>query len=437
MEHKKDLRYILVIISLALCLRIAFNLYCGLNASPGIDGIVLDKVAYNLMTGHGYSVFPDTPTAKKPPLFIFIISLIYKIFGTHNYFAVRILLIILSSITPLLVYMISRNIANEEISRISALLTAFSPFLIYNTWWFLSNTLMYLLLALGVYFIILPKDRSNYFTFAVGGLFLGLTTLSIQCGTVFYFPVAIIWAYFVYPKNWLKIASIITLAMIIPISIWMARNYKVYQRVIYNNSESGVRFWGGNNPNADGNWSPWIGSARFYSSGIKPGWANTSNWIELSGKMGKPFENLVLDKTVTLSEPEINDRYFSFAIQWIKNNPSKYTKLLFKKFFILWHPFSRHSVTPFLTGPFRNIAFLFELFILPFFFWGIVSSLKYWKNYFFLYLLIIHQIVIALYHFGDIQQRFRAGNYIIIFAAIGMYSFKNYLQNFKKESYGK
>ncbi|MDD5773544.1 MAG: glycosyltransferase family 39 protein [bacterium] len=440
---KINWRFVSAVIILAFSLRFAFNLYYGFNDSPGIDGIVLDKIAYNLATGHGYSNFPDIPTAKKPPAFILIISLIYKIFGMHNYTAVRILLIVFSSITPALVYLIARNTGGgagegaEEISRIAALLTAFSPLLIYNSWWFLSNTFMYFLLALGVYLIILPKKDSNILTFAFGGLFLGLTTLSLQYGTVFYFPLAFIWSYFVYPEKWLRTALIITIAMIIPVSIWMARNYKVYQRFIYNNTESGVRFWGGNNPNADGNWTPWIGSARFYSKGIKPGWENASNWIELSDKMGTPFQDLVLNKKDALTEPEINDRYFSHAIQWIKNNPSNYIKLLFKKFLILWHPFSRHSVSPFLTEPFRNIAFLFELFILPFFFWGIISSLAHWKNYLFPYLLIIHQIVIALYHSGDLQQRLRAGNYILIFSALGMYSLNNYIHKSKKEIHDK
>lgn len=435
MENKKDLRFIITIVALAFCLRIAFNLYCGLNATPGIDGIVLDKIAYNLSTGHGYSNFPDIPTAKKPPAFMLVISLIYKIFGAHNYIAVRILLIILSSITPFLVYLIARNISNNEISRISALLTALSPLLIYNSWWFLTNTFMYFILAVGVYLITLPSKISKPAIALSSGLCFGIATLSVQYGTALYLPLPFIWAYFARPEHWIKTAGIITLGIFIPVSAWMARNYIVYKKIIYNNTESGLRFWGGNNPKADGNWSPWIGSARFYFDSQKPGWHNESNWIELSDKMGNAFQDLVLNRKDIISEPEINERYFKFGIDWIRNNPLDYIKLLGKKYLILWHPFSRQSVSPLLSDNFRKISFLFELFILPFFLLGAYFSLKQWKNYLFLYILVDHQIIIALYHFGDIQQRMRIGNYLLIFAAAGICYSSNYFHNLKKENH--
>ncbi|MEW6088113.1 MAG: glycosyltransferase family 39 protein [bacterium] len=435
--NKTNLKHIIFLITLASCLRIAFNLFYDINATPGIDGIVLDKVAYNLATGHGYSVYPGIPTAKKPPAFILIMSLIYKIFGTHNYTAVRIFLIIFSSLTPFLVYLIARNTVNEETGLISAALAAISPLLIYNSWWVLSNTFMYFTLALGVYLLTLPMEKLKPPVFLACGLCIGLATLSVQYGTAFYFPLPFIWAYYKFPKNRLKNALLITLGIFIPVSIWMARNYIAFKKVIYNNTESGVRFWGGNNPRADGNWLPWIGSARFFFDSQKPGWHDASNWIELSEKMGYPFQELVLNKKDTLSEPEINGRYFKLAIDWIKNNPIKYFKLLGKKFLILWHPFSKHSVSPFLSNTFRNISFLFELIILPFFLLGIAASIKQWKNYIFLYLLIIHQIIIALYHFGDIQQRMRVGSFILIFSALGIYSAKNTLTRLKKGQYEK
>ncbi|MFH1287894.1 MAG: glycosyltransferase family 39 protein [bacterium] len=437
---KINIKFILIVTILALVLRLAFNLYYGFNASPGIDGIVLDRIAHNLTTGHGYSNFPDVPTAKKPPAFILIISLIYKMFGPHNYIAVRIFLIILSSITPALVYLIAGNIfigsvhepSSRSIPKISALLTAISPLLIYNSWWFLSNTFMYFILALGVYLMLLPRDKLNLPVLLGSGLCLGITTLSIQYGTAFYLPLPFIWLYFSRPKYWLKRSAIITLGIMIPLSIWITRNYYVYESFIYNNTESGIRFWGGNNPKADGNWTPWIGSARFYFDSQKPGWGNSSNWIDLSDKMSTPFQDLVLNKKDILSEPEINEHYFSLGIKWIKDNPRDYLKLMGNKILIFWHPFSKHSVSPFLSGGFRKTSFLFELFILPFFIIGVIYSIKQWKNYTFLYILVVHQIFIGLYHFGDIQQRMRIGNYILIFSAIGIYFIKNCLHNFTK-----
>ena len=117
------------------------------------------------------------------------------------------------------------------------MLAAVSPLLVYNSWWFLTNTFMYFILALGVYCLLLvqeDKDPNPFYLFSSGVCF-GIATLSVQYGTVFYIPLPFIWAYMINKKKWKKMSLIVTIGLLLPLSVWSVRNYNVF-----NSNYSGI-----------------------------------------------------------------------------------------------------------------------------------------------------------------------------------------------------
>lgn len=115
------------------------------------DALEYDRIAQNIVAGHGFSLSvaaPFAPTMYREPLYPFFLSGIYRLAG-HRYGAVQVAQIALFMLTVFLVYQIGHQAFGEAAGRLAALATAMMPTLANFPSYLLSETLFtYLLVAL-------------------------------------------------------------------------------------------------------------------------------------------------------------------------------------------------------------------------------------------------------------------------------------------------
>ena len=383
-ENFQSNKTIFYILTLALLIRILFNIfYVGINDVPTSDAQDYHQIALNLLYFGTYN------SPLRPPLFPFLIAILYKIFGI-NYFAVRIVLSIFGSLTCLIVYKIAKEIFDRQVALIAAFISSVYWMMFYWCGFLLTETLCTFFLTLAVLYLIRCSKNPRLLYFIYGGMYLGLSALTRS----FIFPFFLflpLWAYFSYKNNLklaLKSCAIITLTMFFVILPWIVRNYSVTHRFIPITSQSGRDFLGSNNPEV----------IKYFKGGwIHPVKSGLFNECEVSNYM----ENL--------SPEEASNLCWKKGISFVSKNPLFTTKLVFYKFKLFWHLNSDVS-----------LASLQYFFVFLFAIYGLIISLKKFSTISILYLLPVFFTIMSLIFWGDDRIRSPIEPIFVIFAAYGI-----------------
>ena len=127
----------------------------------------------------------------KPPLFIWLMSFAYQIFGVTN-FAARFWSAVFGALSLVLVFHLGKKLYNLHVGFISALvLGTFTTFYVFARHAMLDVTFVFFILA-SIYFLFLSEKAENPNRYmALGGLFFGLAFLTKQIGA-FLVPLIII-----------------------------------------------------------------------------------------------------------------------------------------------------------------------------------------------------------------------------------------------------
>ena len=196
-----------------------------------------DRIAMNLIQGHGYRFFPETaPTLMRPPGYIGILAIIFSFFG-KNLVAVQVMNLFFSMVTGVLLLILSKKILN--LNRWNWLVVLF--FLFYpgtilaevrsGIESFFALLLTAFMLA---FYIAIERQRARNYLLA-GGL-LGLALLvknTPMLFPVFIFPYLI----FSYRKQYSKKSIIayfvlMILSMSAVYSPWIIRNYIISKQFV-------------------------------------------------------------------------------------------------------------------------------------------------------------------------------------------------------------
>ena len=224
----KTQKILIIIFITAVLFRIAFILTMPyLN----VDSRYYDKIASNLAMGNGYSLSdsaPYSPDVNRPPLYPAFISVIYRIFGLHNYTAVRLTQALLDSFTCIVIYYIARIPFDSRASLFASALASVYPFTAIYTATLLRETLLTLLITITVLAAMnVAKNRSLKNCIFLG-LFVGIGVL---CKTiVLLFPLLLFfWLFFAYPdkKKTLIYAAITMIAVVVVMMPWGIRDYRL------------------------------------------------------------------------------------------------------------------------------------------------------------------------------------------------------------------
>ncbi|MBI3046093.1 MAG: glycosyltransferase family 39 protein [Candidatus Harrisonbacteria bacterium] len=309
--NRKQEIWLLIFLVAIFFISLSYSFY--FQISPAVDAGAYDNIAWNIVLGNGYretldtTIQQDNSIIRIGPGYEIFLALIYYIFG-HNYEAVWIIQALLSALSALLIFLITKEIFqtrwNYFIGLTAAVLIGFSPDLITMQGMLMTETL-------GIFLIILTSYLfCRYYNAAekspVLALWLGLAVGSaalVRTPAAFlFFPIAV---YFLTAKNWkhLFLAGIAILALFLP---WIARNYQIYGVFAPTNAAAGFNLLTGNHPGASGEQGDFSVLDRYPSglNGVQVNKLATNDAIKFI--LSNPWEFLKL----TIYRISI---YFSFA----------------------------------------------------------------------------------------------------------------------------
>ncbi len=344
------------------------------NIVINTDGPYVTNIADNLLNGKGFVsdyirlAFIQHPIPHPefyaPPILPIFLVLSFKLFGV-GFFSAKLVSILFGSLLVFPVYYFAKELFNKKIAFISSLLTVVSVWInIYSI--SVSPEILFTFINFVAVFFFVKSMKYNKLTYYVlAGFFCGLAYLS-RVQAIFILPLFII-AYSVTRQDYTfyKNKKIIVLFVIFLLTI-----------------------------------SPWL--VRSYNLTGNPFYSEKSG-------------------TVTFNW---NDKY-----DWINFAYSVDTKP--KP--LLEHIFTQPITFLFygLKGIFRLIAYsplLFEPLLLLFALWGIYNSFKNWKDFFFIYTLILFYYISFGIFYPLERYLFPLTPFFIIFSVFGVMKTKDYFK---------
>lgn len=246
------------------------------------------------------------PNLWMPPIYGYFVYIHALIFGLNENLASYVIAtqIIISSITPIIFYMIIFNFFSKNLSLFGALIFSLFPLIVYSASQ-ISSASIYLFLLLG--FIYLVLDLSNKKSFKIDiliGVLAGILILTRRDFMLVY--IFSLFYLLIFLKINYKKIFIIFIISIVSLSPYLIRNFIAFDKLIIH-SGFGYNVWKAYNPNAK-----------------VEGYYYESN--ELTVKISKVKKDIYY----RINEDKI---YLEEAKTYIANNPEKYIKLFFKRLF--------------------------------------------------------------------------------------------------------
>lgn len=276
------------------------------------------ELARNLIERHAfiYKYLGADYYCYCPPLYSFLVAIIYFISG-YNHMSVIFSQIIIYSLLCVVVFKIGKDIFNIKTALITVVLLMAHPALLFYTLRYehtlILDSLMFMLCAFCALIIYDKPIIRNAICF---GVILGLASLSRGTALIL-LPLFMAWIIlrFNLPiMRRLYLAALFFLAAMFTVLPWSVRNYIVTKNIILIGAATEESLWTGNNPHASG------------SS------YNTEGKIILHDLASRDF----LQRIYSLDEMGQKKAFEKEAIDFIKTNPAESIKLFLKKFYHFW-----------------------------------------------------------------------------------------------------
>ncbi len=413
--------FLIILLTVAFIIRLLYVIrIVTLNALPTGDGEDYDMIGMNIITGHGFSLYPDVLTSYRPPLYPFFLAGIYFLFG-HSYAVVRIIQALIGALTCIITYFMGKELTNKKIGVLSSLFLAFYPSAIYFSGSIYTEGIFIFLLALGIFYSIKVFKQPSIKNQAILGIFIGLTILT-RSVLLSFIPFIFLWSILIFKPKTIAIKNflIISFFILLTIAPWTVRNYLVHHEFIPITTLGGPSFFACNNP--------------FEKEGIWYMPSKLDEWKQMGGgappnmalRPPSPYIHGETENDVPkwwwkgLSEVENEKKYYRLGINWIKNHPEEFIKLCRKKLVRLYE-WETRSAAP-TAQRYKLINLLSYGLLLPFMVIGIFFSLKEWKKFSLIYLLILQVTLNTILFYGSTRFRAPIDPYLLIFAGIGIYN---------------
>jgi 4-amino-4-deoxy-L-arabinose transferase-like glycosyltransferase len=378
---------ILFIFVLAFTLRLVFII--SSDDQIETDEITHDLLAVGLLESGIYAGPEGIPTSYKPPLYPAFLALIYRVFG-HNYFFVRLIQAVISSLTVCILYLTADKIYNRLTAIPVGIFSSFyMPFVACSRLLY-TETLFTFLLVLIVYLVIVT-DRPSIARFCALGFLCALATL---VKSIALFLPFIIISYIairtrkdLISSNRIIAASVILLlcfgSVLLP---WSIRNYNVHGKFVLVSTNTGVNLY--------------QGVSRSPGKIFNPGEGGEATWKQVHA---------------ISNETEKSDFFVREAFNIYRTRPLFALKMLAIRFLFLWNVIDWEV----LGGDVVNYHYMF---ILPFAFLGTFFALKDKKEISLILVVAAYFIVPVLLFPGTPRYRMPIDGYIIMLGCYGIYA---------------
>ncbi|MCX5786814.1 MAG: glycosyltransferase family 39 protein [Elusimicrobia bacterium] len=276
----------------------------------------LSPDAYDWING-GWSIAHGTGFGGswRPPGYAFFLAAIFFIFG-KSVVAARVMQALLGALTCLLTYRTGKKIFTENTGRIAGALAGFYPYFIAYTGDLLSETFLTFMLAAAIYQIVKTAEAPYWKNLALTGILIGLTGLTKSVVLPF-FALACAWLWWQTGKfRTAFLAGVFTLLTIAP---WTLRNYFHYDKSYVMPVST-----------------PWFS---LYGSSCDEALLNETTGDILKGPGVERIDQFLppdWEYAAALPLPERDKYCKEKALGWIKNNPRKFTWLLYRRSLHFW-----------------------------------------------------------------------------------------------------
>jgi 4-amino-4-deoxy-L-arabinose transferase-like glycosyltransferase len=225
------------------------------------------NIAASLAAGHGFgNPFGGQtgPTAWLGPVYPFLLSFVFRVFGTFTRASVLAALTVnsfISALTAIPVYVIARKTFNLKVVWWSAWLWALFPYTAYwGIRWVWDTSLSALLFTLVFMMTLILAESGTLAKWLLYGVLWGIAGLTNTAELAF-LPCAAIWLLYkqshrdrIFWRNAI-LAIVVFIATLTP---WTIRNYQVFHKFMPVRGNFGVEFHLGNTSDAEGLWQFWL-----------------------------------------------------------------------------------------------------------------------------------------------------------------------------------
>jgi 4-amino-4-deoxy-L-arabinose transferase-like glycosyltransferase len=244
-----ELRWVAGLTLLALVLRIAFALAIDRESLPFNDMLFYHSTAKALAEGLGFISLDQNPTARWPPAFPFLLSLVYRVFGSDHAYA-ELMNAFLGAGTVPLAYIAARRAFDRRTALVAAGALAIMPGQILYAESILAEPLYtFVLVAILAMLVTLPDRRLSA---ALVGVAIGVAALTRGEGLLLLAVPPVVWWGAMQRREVLVRTGLATLAAVLAIAPWTIRNAIVVDAFVPVSTNSAQTFWAGHNPTANG-----------------------------------------------------------------------------------------------------------------------------------------------------------------------------------------
>lgn len=392
--QQEKLLLVLLVVG-ALSVRIILMVYLQTYQFPTEKsmGAEMGWIARNLANGEGFKF--ANYFAWMAPLYPFILSLVFRLFGSYSLSSAIATLVIQSFVSSLVViplYFIGKRLFSQGVGFIAGLIWVFHPGSLYYAIKFVwSSSFTGLGLALITLLFLRLGDRpARTLDAFLCGLVIGLTALSNPV-IIAFVPFAALWLFWRSKKDLitaigqLSVIAITATGVLMP---WTVRNYLIFRQFVPIKGQLGVNIWLGN-----------------HGPDINQPTAGLAFWDKIEDFYSEEEVAYLL----SLNEVERDKVLQNRAIEFIVANPGTFTKYTLHRIYLFW----RHTV--------RRKGTLLDkilLGLIPLTWLGIIMSWPRWRDTVLLLLLFItFPIIYYLTHASFCRFRFPIEGLMLIFVA--------------------
>ena len=389
---------IAAVYSLALVIRILYNMVVARDYYPLHDSYVYQTIAFNILNEHCYCLLPHLPTVDRAPLWPAVIAVIYNALGPHDHF-VRLFLSFVGAGTCVLVYLFANDLFGKRIALFAGILAAIYPFLYIYDGWLYSESLYIFLLFAFCYSLYRLQRNPNWKWLVGSGVLLGLVSLTRPNGLLI-LGSFLAWAMIV---GWTKILSwrmvaksmiVIGLVSTLFVAPWTIRNYTATHNLV---------------PVAVGDGKVMLGA---YNDMILQRPYYLGVWI-IPSESNPAIAAHYPANCSGACEVKRDGDYRADAIHWIEGHTNEMPYLLGLHFTNLWQTTTQEADLPINRFPDRTASKVvvdMMVVITPIVFalaaLGLFLTRKRWRELLFIYFMIVLTIIQCLILYGI--PRFRA-----------------------------
>lgn len=358
------------------------------------DAASYDRIARNLLAGHGFGEQPTAPTAFWPPLYPLFLVGLYRVCG-YNLLAARVAQAFLGAVAVVSTTMAVDCAADRRVAVLTGLGMALYPPLIYFGAWLIAEALYLFLLTLALLLAVRTQGQPSYRGFAVLGLLLGLASLA-KPATLLLVPLVVVWVWIAPPPRqaWARLAQCLllvalTLATILP---WTVRNYLNFGEFVLVSTNGGYTFYGANNPQAFGG----------HREGFPP---------SLPG----------------LTHAQAEREYYRRGVEWILQQPDDSGRLALRKLARLLSPLSVASSEDDYPLPAARLVKAIYAGFLALALAGALSQWRRWRWVAIFYTLMVYVVLGAVLFYGDVRYTLPMVPALVAFASMALVSLCDHL----------